>query len=172
MRADADCVLLTCSVFPLIFACFQLQFYLSGVVTKEDSYCNDDRMKVNHAVVIEGLGTDKASGQRYWIVRNSWGTGWGEQGRLRLKFGANTCSSQSTRSKARIAAKAIKRCVMRFNEAARALLPLTRRSLASALPPCVPQSPPGLRTSLSKVKAVATLGISCAKPGQDNPIHL
>ena len=27
----------------------------------------------------------------YWIVRNTWGKDWGEDGYLRLKFGENMC---------------------------------------------------------------------------------
>jgi C1A family cysteine protease len=43
---------------------------------------------INHAV--QAVGVDNASGQ-YWIVRNSWGTSWGESGYIRLAFGKNTC---------------------------------------------------------------------------------
>jgi cathepsin L len=32
---------------------------------------------VNHAVVLEGYGTDEATGQDYWLIRNSWGPLWG-----------------------------------------------------------------------------------------------
>ena len=51
------------------------QFYHSGVVTN----CNDN--KINHGVTIVGW-----SGNHY-IVRNSWGPGWGEGGYINLAFG-------------------------------------------------------------------------------------
>lgn len=43
---------------------------------------------VNHCV--QAVGVDVASG--YWKVRNSWGTGWGESGFIRLAYGSNTCA--------------------------------------------------------------------------------
>lgn len=54
------------------------QFYESGVFS---SPCGTD---VDHAIVLEGYGTDSASGQNYYLVRNSWGTGWGEAGYIRV----------------------------------------------------------------------------------------
>ena len=38
----------------------------------------DDTRTINHAVVLEGYGTDEATGQDYWLVRNSWGPLWGK----------------------------------------------------------------------------------------------
>ena len=46
---------------------------------------------INHAVVLIGYGTDLATGKDYWLVRNSWGTSWGEAGYIRLlRTAANT----------------------------------------------------------------------------------
>jgi len=38
-----------------------------------------------HAVRVIGWGV--ASGVNYWLIANSWGTSWGEQGYIRIAFG-------------------------------------------------------------------------------------
>jgi len=46
---------------------------------------------LDHAVQIIGYDTGKG----YWIVRNSWGSSWGESGYIRLQFGKDTCGLTS-----------------------------------------------------------------------------
>jgi C1A family cysteine protease len=41
--------------------------------------CNPN-VNINHAVNIVGVNLN----ERYWIIRNTWGTQWGEEGYMRL----------------------------------------------------------------------------------------
>lgn len=59
-------------------------FYKSGVIT-----ANCGR-KADHAVVIVGLEKTTDDMDAY-IVRNSWGSSWGENGYVRIQYGKNMC---------------------------------------------------------------------------------
>lgn len=39
---------------------------------------------INHAVVVMGYGADSQLNKDYWLIRNSWGPDWGENGFIRL----------------------------------------------------------------------------------------
>jgi cathepsin L len=53
------------------------QFYKSGVLDSNDCGTNLD-----HGVLIIGYGTE--GDKPYWLVKNSWGTSWGENGYVKI----------------------------------------------------------------------------------------
>jgi C1A family cysteine protease len=65
------------------------QSYKSGIFN--DVSCGTQK---DHATNVVGWGT--ASGVEYWLMRNSWGTGWGESGYMRIKIvdGIGICGIQ------------------------------------------------------------------------------
>jgi len=60
------------------------QFYTGGVIT---SNCG---RSLDHCVQTVGYNHNQQDGA-YWIVRNSWGPSWGEQGYLYIQIGSDLC---------------------------------------------------------------------------------
>ncbi len=54
------------------------QFYTGGIFTGP---CTT---QVNHNVLVVGAGTDPSYNKDYWLIMNTWGSTWGEQGYMRL----------------------------------------------------------------------------------------
>ncbi|CAG2176727.1 unnamed protein product, partial [Oppiella nova] len=60
----------------------QFTGYKSGVF--DVPTCGTQFEWVNHCMLIVGYGTDEQSGKDYWLVKNSMGTQWGEQGYIKM----------------------------------------------------------------------------------------
>jgi len=72
-----------------IAANLDLVAYTGGIYSK----AADD--EVDHIVSVVGFGHDEASNMDYWIVRNSWGSHWGENGFFRIESGKNMLQIES-----------------------------------------------------------------------------
>jgi len=63
------------------------QYYTGGILSA--AQCGDS---IDHAIQLTGYSPNQGG---YWIVRNSWGADWGENGFIWLQYGQNTCGITS-----------------------------------------------------------------------------
>ncbi|KAL6507140.1 hypothetical protein OROHE_022039 [Orobanche hederae] len=61
--------------------------YKGGVYTS--TKCGSSPLDVNHAVLAVGYGIE--NGIPYWLIKNSWGAEWGDNGYFKMEMGKNMC---------------------------------------------------------------------------------
>nr|UJP31640.1 cathepsin L1 [Dermestes maculatus] len=62
------------------------QFYSDGVYYEPE--CGNTEEDLNHAILIVGYGTEP-DGQKYWLIKNTYGPGWGLGGYIKMAKNAN-----------------------------------------------------------------------------------
>lgn len=87
--SDEDNMLLDIPLTPLsvAVAADYWQFYESGIVKSTDGCGPNAQYPIDHNVQVTGFNAE----ENYYIVRNSWGTGWGNEGFIYIEAGQDVC---------------------------------------------------------------------------------
>ncbi len=63
------------------------RYYDSGIMTG----CKGSSTSIDHGIGLVGWGIDATTQAEYWIIRNSWGTVWGEEGYAKVAVEGQAC---------------------------------------------------------------------------------
>ncbi|VEL18522.1 unnamed protein product [Protopolystoma xenopodis] len=55
----------------------------------------DPFVPTSHAVLLVGYGVEPTTGEKFWSLKNSWGSHWGEMGFFRIRRSTNECGIES-----------------------------------------------------------------------------
>jgi len=77
-------------------------YYKSGIYSgiKNETWVTQgisppDWRKVDHSVLLVGWGEDEETKEKYWLIQNSWGINWGEEGFFKIKRGTDELHVES-----------------------------------------------------------------------------
>ncbi|KAJ1358418.1 hypothetical protein KIN20_016840 [Parelaphostrongylus tenuis] len=71
-----------------------LYSYRDGIFSPSNEDCEKSSLG-SHALIFVGYGTE-SSGKKYWLVKNSWGSRWGQNGYFKLVRGRNACGAANS----------------------------------------------------------------------------
>jgi cathepsin C len=82
---------------------YNFMFYQSGVFHSVENipgvdiplFKKPEWEKVDHSVLLVGWGEDPVTGEKYWLVQNTWGPDWGENGFFRIRRGTDESAIES-----------------------------------------------------------------------------
>jgi inhibitor of cysteine peptidase len=64
--------------------------YTSGIYSTDETTTTCGGTSTNHQIILVGWNDNNGVDvDGYWILRNSWGTGWGESGYMKVKYGTS-----------------------------------------------------------------------------------
>lgn len=69
------------------------RFYSSGVLNCTNMTIEED---LNHGVVLVGYNYSSSDEGSYWIIKNSWGSSWGEDGFIKVRFNCSGVGLEAT----------------------------------------------------------------------------
>ena len=77
------------------------QLYAGGIIRASDCgpapHTQDaEIMSINHAVIVTGWGESRVNGElmKFWVLKNSFGEGWGERGYFKLERGGHSLDEE------------------------------------------------------------------------------
>lgn len=96
-QGDEDDLAAKCEKYGPVAVCvdannWSFQVYNSGIYDEKECYPT----ALNHAIGCVGFGVEDET--KYWIVKNSWGKHWGEEGYMRMIWENNRCGIASEAS--------------------------------------------------------------------------
>jgi cathepsin C len=82
---------------------YNFVYYKSGIYSgvKDDTWIKTGVLtppewrKVDHSVLLVGWGYDEKLKEKYWLIQNSWGSNWGDEGFFKIKRGTDELHVES-----------------------------------------------------------------------------